>query len=140
MNNLSNNEKNLLYVLAVVLTFTVCIRFVLIPMAKKYEVTKADLEQKRQTRSEIQGKLNRIKTIDGEIEEVLLKASQLSEPFFLDKESEYYHKWIVEIAKRNQVHIEKLAIGDQIFEQVKPYTIEKAEQQEAYLIGDRRLL
>lgn len=136
MNNLSSNEKNLLYVLALVFIFTVCIRFVLIPAANKYEIAKADLEQKRQTRSEVQDKLNRMKTIDGEIEEALLKASQFSEPFFLDKESEYYHKWIVEIAKQNQVHIVSLAISDQTFEQAKPYQVEKADSQEAYLIGD----
>lgn len=136
MNNLSSNEKNLLYVLVLVLTFTVCIRFALIPTANKYEVAKADLEQKRQLRSEVQDKLNRMKTIDGEIEEALLKASQFSEPFFLDKESEYYHKWIVEIAKQNQVHIVSLAISDQTFEQAKPYQVEKADSQEAYLIGD----
>lgn len=136
MNNLSNNEKNLLYLLALVLTLTVCIRFVLIPTAGKYQAAKVNLEQKRQTRSEIQDKLNRIQGIDGEIEEMLLKASQLSEPFFLDKESEYYHKWIVEMAERNQVHISSLAIGDPTFEQVEPYKVEKTEDQEAYLIED----
>lgn len=131
---LSNKEKNLLFVLALVTVCVVCLRFVLLPILEKNSDLKVQLEQAEQNQHEVQMRLSKLNTIDEEVEKVLEETMIATEPFFTVVETEYLHKWAVKVAQQANLQVQSLAIGGKNISAVSPYSIENSNQ--SYPIGD----
>lgn len=120
---LTSKEKNLLYILALIATLVVCIRFIMMPSFEKYSALQGELEIAKQQEIEMQTKLAEGAGIEQKIEETVLATEQLVTPFFKVTDKEYIQRWIMEMTRQAGVEVKNLSIGDQRVTQVTPYKI-----------------
>lgn len=131
---LTNKEKTLLFILALVTALVVCIRFVMIPMFEKHTMLKVELEAAQQKQHEVQMLLSKLETIDGEIDKVVEATAVAAEPFFIEVEPEYLHKWAVKVAGQAHLQVNALSVGGKGISPIGAYGVQVTNQ--SYPIGD----
>lgn len=119
---LTNKEKNLIFILIVVTLLVVSIRFIIMPSVEKNNSLKVELADAQQRQFEIQQLLSKGAHIDAEIDKMVESIAEVTPPFFNLVETEYMHRWVNSLANANNISIAQLTIGEANINAVTPYT------------------
>ncbi|MGL4363249.1 MAG: type 4a pilus biogenesis protein PilO [Cellulosilyticaceae bacterium] len=120
---LSNSEKNLLYVLLIVATLVISIRFIMMPAFEKSSMLKDELALAQQEEIDVKQKLASGVGLDDRIDAMIIAADEKKIPYFTVVEKEYIQRWVMEQARINNLSATTLDLPNAVVSSIPRYSV-----------------